>query len=599
MVQERQRKIYNGTPCNERPLLNPTRPENWPPKPKTPKELERWMVQTKGALLEWLTSARGRAQDSPCEKKISEYTKRFDNVWQGFESKTDMQTGTIYKRSDQIQMICVMEEQKQARKQLHESLATWHHYTEYKYAEASWEDFLFYQNVWNRKGFDPDQQFYITKIDRDIARRMAKKGEAKAFVTSRADEVAHRNPSASPSVDEPWFNKELVDDFFAKYYCEWRNHVIELYIKFKLGYRKHMPEVIDPEIAHRYSQSIRDTTNQSSERGRQRSSHLDAQFPRRKRKNPRAREVEERSVKKTRKAENDRSGSDMWEPIEWRLDDEACKRIQGEKELIYRKDPCTKALLPANHVLHHGCLETSFDWPTSFDSPAWGDSVSVTAIRRKYVFEKIPGAEDISDDKKMYKRNVEGKKIIKLDTRPRYRKVSAKRPRKVFTYGRNDDGTVVGRHRDGYWLGHWEDREIGEEEFEVTGNNIRTRLPARYCIENEFRILIVPAGDLPGFERLDIRPDRPEEGGKRAEWSASEEEDCVSANANFEWSATNNPDQADTRSEGEESGSSIFNRGDTSNDNDPGSEVEGDLFTLSYEEYLTTNRARKLLAQLE
>ena len=69
--------------------------------------------------------------------------------------------------------------------------------------------------------------------------------------------------------------------------------MIQLYTMFKLGYRKRIPEVVGPEIAHRYSRPPRETTNQTLPQGKLLHEHLKERFPRKRRKVLDPEEVEE------------------------------------------------------------------------------------------------------------------------------------------------------------------------------------------------------------------------------------------------------------------------------------------------------------------
>lgn len=557
-------------------------------------QLETWISNTRDALYIWLQQACDRAEDGPSKTAIASRTKSTDEVWAKFESKTDVQTGTIYEESEQQEMLESMKEEATAHRKVHDKLVTYHRHVERMCAESSWEDFLYYQNVWNRKDFNPFNEFYMTKADRVIQEAQIKKQKKKAAAKENNEKPKNNEDRSKAEVAQ--FLKKLpprpvlrVSEAETKrlyVHCRlWRNHMIQLYTKHKLAYRKRMPSTIEPDKAHRYSQPPRGTVNKALDSGKQRSTHLELRFPRRKRVVLDTSEVEEHYPKKSKLRENDKIGEEGWECISFELDDEACKRLQHEKEAKNRKDPLTQALRPVDHVLHHGSMDTSFNWPTSFDNPEEGGRIAMTTMRKRYIFENTPCAKDNNDDRTTDMTDGVCRKLRKIQKAPRYKRAVEKKTGIMFYYDSNADGTVVGRDSSGSWMGKWKEGNIEVEKgFETNNKRERIRLPDRYSFQNEFQVHNKGVEDLPNIDLQEFRANRPEEGGQGHELSADEADDYVETNKHFRLSGNNHPTEVESGlGNGENvrwSSAPVID----SNSHDSESDDEGDLFTLSYNE---------------
>jgi nitrogen regulatory protein PII-like uncharacterized protein len=136
----------NNSPSTPR-LINPTLPKNWPPEPSTPAEFASWLALTKAALQKWLTEAAAAAQDSIIENVIRDYTGEAGKRWEPFEHQTDVETGQIYDKTQRSAMKTAVEAERKQRANLHKQHKTWRKFAEHRYAQAAWEDFLYYQNV--------------------------------------------------------------------------------------------------------------------------------------------------------------------------------------------------------------------------------------------------------------------------------------------------------------------------------------------------------------------------------------------------------------------------------------------------------------------
>lgn len=157
------------------------------------------------------------------EKKIQALHEEADREWSNHRSQTDVQTGKMYSPAARKRLMDFSKNAIKRRKDLHESLATLSKHHEFIHAQWAWEDFLYYQNVWNRKN-DQDKAYTET---------YAKKMEWERI-----------NEGGNIAV--------------------WRKKIAALFREFSVGYRLRIPEVVGPENAHRYTQAPRGTTPQAS-----------------------------------------------------------------------------------------------------------------------------------------------------------------------------------------------------------------------------------------------------------------------------------------------------------------------------------------------
>ena len=570
---------------------NPLRPENWPANPTTEAEFERWMTETRNALHAWLDDAKHRLHDDEAAAKaIRESDSSTEALWARYEPSTDLETGTIHNRTDLRAMHAAMKADSVRRKEVHDKYEGWHWHVVRKFATMAWEDFLYYQNVWNRRYFDANARYYETKMERTEAEKQEKKEKAK--LKSKHGPV-------------------LTQDDFWSLFNAWLANVIELYTRFQLAYRKRMAATIGPAEAHRYSQPSRGTTSEKLPMSQARHEHLEVRFPRQKRK--RGKDTagdnltpEERYPPRSEIDEDKRREQlGQMEPIAWQLDGEAVQREKTriESDGKYKKAQnyqATMDLLPAGHVLHHGSLETSFDWPTSFDGEDGGTQIGLTMNKKEYIYE---GDEDVEgmDPKDLEKRRDATGKVRKVEPKPRYKKIPVGKPQLVdeFEHDLNDDGTVVGRDR---WTGEWPGRtvkkRVQEMDFESIGRNKRTTLPSRFLMRRRFQVRLIELRALEGTRRGII-----EEKNKMDEISDDEQDDCTKNNMNYPWSGNANPHQvgdwSDSREDGGAAGTGI-----PGDDDDEESDDDGDLFKQSYEECSGTTecpkrkRARQIHARM-
>jgi hypothetical protein len=595
--------VAPGAVGAERELVNPSRDHNWPPEPTTAAELEDWMTATQAALRRWLTDSRERATeiskdfDDPdtSRSKISAFTAECDADWTGWEPQIDIQTGTIFEGDRQREMKDAIAELDRRRTALHQQHATWRKHIEYTYAQACWEDFFYYQNAWNRKSLRPgvvyaespaDQQAIRKRTQLDAAKaRLAKlrydaglpaedekdEEEPEIEVTTKANgQIGIRGTANAHTL------KRIKPGSFKDYYFKWRDHMIRLYRHFRIGYRKRIPAVVGPSIAHRYSQPPRGTTPQELLRYRMRYNYLEERFPRKKRKVIDVAEVEEtRRTNTQRRRDRELGDRNGMEPIAWRLDEVACQRLRNEKEGRHQHDPDKILLLPDDHILHHGCLETSFDWPTSFDSLDWGNNIAQTAITRNNALqestdEEVSGAEDSTHKRKApvrHRLDAGGIPVEKREKKPRYAVQLVPQMGETSTHDTWEDGSVMGRDvRTGEWKGTSRREVVHKERFATDYNGNRIQVDPKPILKVEYHTWVQ--------NNAPLRPTRLQKHQVRHivnQLSDDEDEGCVDGNANFGRSGNMNPDNVGRQKDPSEDG-----EGETDDD--------GDLFKRSYDE---------------
>ncbi|KAI4606384.1 hypothetical protein J4E80_010136 [Alternaria sp. BMP 0032] len=603
-------------------LSNPTLVENWPPEPVTDAQFQEWLTKTREALLAWLTQSTLAAQDATTREAINKHNKTSKQKWEDLIAPIAFdERGDAIAKKDKELLVKKRTPAKAASTKAHGPHQMWRKFIEHRYAQASWEDFLYYQNVWNRRFLSPDKDYAETDAEKLAIKAMKKhRKAANADNDDSEDEVlplkANGPDKRKPSNGTPGqlVIKAMSNDresAFYEPYMAWRNHMIRLYKRFRLAYRKRAPAVIEPDVAHRYSQPPRGTTPQQLRRFKRRYKHLEERFPRRRRQVIDLNEVEEEyrpEVKRQKDKELQRKGGMM--DITWRINKTAYQRKQTktDKDSGFSDNPLTLALLPADHVPHHGSTETSFNWPTSFDSPNWGTTKSVTLIQRDFQYEKVadkdPDDNDNNDNDNAagqpnrkptpYKTDASGHRIKKLDPTPRYQKEYRVEQENIFIHDRLPNNEVAGRDRHGKWIGRFEMSDVRNEYLAEDSAGNRILLPPRYMTRNKFKTRLEDMGGV----RM-TRSRRHVDRGIMEEISGDEDEGWVASNANFPRSGNVNPDllgnpwASNLDSDGE--GEGVGYPGDSDDDD---SDDDGDLFAESYRECSespATRRARLLL----
>ena len=145
----------------------PIHPDNWLPSPNTQAEFEEWILKTTQALKAWLEATQSNfIRENEVVKAFDALNDRIAGAWAKHEPKTDVQTGTM-ERKDKQRMRAAMKTLKNEKDKFHKLHRTWYWHVERKHAHMAWEDFLYYQNVWNRRYLDPSKTFYLTARERE------------------------------------------------------------------------------------------------------------------------------------------------------------------------------------------------------------------------------------------------------------------------------------------------------------------------------------------------------------------------------------------------------------------------------------------------
>ncbi|KAJ4985165.1 hypothetical protein SVAN01_09301 [Stagonosporopsis vannaccii] len=512
----------------EESISNPTDDRNWPREPTTLIELGTdWIPATRKALLTWLQETASRVMRASDAHQIKTHEDSIKREWDKWKRHADLETG-ILPTATNTAYNQAMQPLLDNLAKVYEDMNANDRHVEHVLAQAAWEDFLYYQNEWNRRRLGKDSDYFETAAE-------ARKARAKATSSAPAD-------VSGSDIKTP-----------DQMYATWRDCMITRYTRFRLGSRESVPDSVGPEIAHRFSQPPRGTTPLKQRHYRFRHRRLNLMFP---------------GCAGRVSNERDCSGSS------WTVDHRAFALEKEISDQGYLDNPKTKRLLPKDHVLHHGVLESSFDWPTSFDATEWGNFIAVTAVRRKYVYDIEQRQASDGHMKRCYKRDEQNRRIRRME-KVGYKKTKQGKEIAVFIHNLNEDGSVKGRDRDGNWVG-----QEGTALVDEYTNDPRYELPqpdTRYCSMNEFKIVVIPSK----WPRA-TRYQRHEQANESAngeqcvdQLSDTEAPDCIKSNVNFCRSGN-------VKSHSGTSGVVEVSPGDESASSDDDSDDEEDPFTQSY-----------------
>lgn len=186
---------------------------------KTQDELNAWMLRAQSSLQQHLESCRQKAQAQAIADDIHKWTKALDEEWRtNWVAESYVQTGEIYDRDTLDSMLDAMRPGEEARSGYHSKNETTQWHTRFQAAQSYWEDFLYYQNQWNRR---------IRK---------------------------HRSLGTA-----------------------WAKLLVRLYNKWEFGARDAIPETIGADQLHRYPEGIRSSSSRPTLKREQ---HLREKFPR-------------------------------------------------------------------------------------------------------------------------------------------------------------------------------------------------------------------------------------------------------------------------------------------------------------------------------
>ena len=198
--------------------------------PATAAQMEAWMGETRAHLLEYLTWCYHRSHVTSKRIAIERARKSEGDEWDRWVGLADVQTGEIYEDAQRTQMMSAMSVHHNVLMGLYEG-------DSYGDAQEFWEDFLYYQNPWNRRGTGADDEVYKGLTPPQLI-QMMRKSAARPFQL-------------------------------------WRLCLVSLYDFFRIGCREDVKGLVDAAHVHRYPEPVV-RAQESNERRRQ---HLEEKFP--------------------------------------------------------------------------------------------------------------------------------------------------------------------------------------------------------------------------------------------------------------------------------------------------------------------------------
>ncbi|OAL53756.1 hypothetical protein IQ07DRAFT_503141 [Pyrenochaeta sp. DS3sAY3a] len=542
---------------------------------------EEWMRKMKKELLSWLKSAKNRARDKNVASELEKFTRNCDSSWKKYEPLCDIQTGKIYDPVKQKELQTLVEKEQEDRSQIYAKHEVYFKELDFMLAQSAWEDFLYYQNAWNRRfGKNPATKDLYDVTDAE----MKEKDEMRAVAQQlgKVEGQTRRDPRKAP----PYGRVLEEGDQFEKHYAVWRNHIISVFRKFKLGYRQETPNRVGPQTAHRYSQTVRNSSRMTTPDYLKRKTHLNDRFPPQRRIPFIPGNVEEihtdpwftdilKYAKPNQLVPNDAQPD--------------VKRFQALRESYERKQSKSSiaSLRENGHVLHHGFTESSWDWPTSYESRDWGNEFAIVGVKRTPVFQEEENQEEenapaSTSTQVRYKLDQNKNPIPKVDTQKRYKMKSTSKPSQVFHLQTNNDGTVAGRDRRLRWRGTLGDGVVFVEDFELDEKNQRIPLDSLPIQRIEYSTAIVTPGSPPLTRRERLEQ-------QYLQYEHSEDEDASFVPLDPNWSRSGN--MKINASEVEEGSGGEAEDG-PSGDSD--SDSDRDLFRQSYKKAVSTRKAKAL-----
>lgn len=577
--------------------------------PRTKKEFVEWMKKTQQKLQLWLEEATKRARDEEVARKLDEFTRKSKSSWDKYEALCDIQTGEIYDPGEHKALQTLVETERDERKAIHQQHHVHPKQKDFMFAQSAWEDFLFYQNVWNRRfGWNPRGTakfkgtcYTETEAEKREVKEMEKRAkELGKFPCEPAKEPPHDPPgdgdanTADPGfdTDEVHGDDQLYVDELQQYFDDWTQHIISVFRKFKVGYRQCMPDSVGPQETRRYTQSIRNNTRMTTQDYLKRKAHLQDRFPGQRGVDYIPGNIEEIHTNPCARIILKYTRPDQLVRNDAQPDTEG---FQAVRESYEREQPKSSiaSLRENGHVLHHGFTERSRDWPTSYESPDWGNEFAIVGVKHTPVFQEEENQEENSapaftSTQVRYKLNQNKNPIPKLETRKRYKLKSTSKPGQVFQHQMNDDGTVAGRHREKGWPGTVVDGIVTVESFELDEKNQRILLDSSPVTRIEYSTAIVTWGS-PALTRRE----RIEQKGLENEHSEDEDANFVPLDPNWARSGNMNPNASEAEG-GSGDGAEPNRDGDEAEDvpsGDSDSDSDHDRFRQSYRMAVSTRMA--------
>ena len=160
-------KIPPIIPTDENPGSSappdPCLEKNWGDPPETLEEMLDWMRKTEAALLKYLTYCTHKAHKQPEFDQIRDHDRAIDAEWANWERETDIQTGEIYEDARRQEMFDIMRPMYRSRKDIQGNTKVDGNESHYalQWALGAYEDFLYYQNDWNRRRKRPSGYSWV------------------------------------------------------------------------------------------------------------------------------------------------------------------------------------------------------------------------------------------------------------------------------------------------------------------------------------------------------------------------------------------------------------------------------------------------------
>ncbi|XPS92618.1 hypothetical protein M3J09_002004 [Ascochyta lentis] len=300
---------------------DPAAPGNWKDiEPQSEEEMRDYMQRERNLILRFLLYWEKKAFDEETKIQKEQHENALKTEWAKWEPYTSIQNGEIHDQELKQKMLkgmgSVYRESKPPSSDTKMRASS-----EYRDAQCLWEDFLYFQNAWNRR------RFHIQEDEKKP------------------------QPESKPRTKTKKKEKEKLKKEVA-----WRDNLIRLYTKWNIGDRSKLPESgLGPEQLHMYSDNIRHTAKNG------RLSHLQEHFPISElRLNSEAIEKRREEVERIRK-----------------------EKEKAQKDTIDTRKYAVVEKLPEGHQPYFTITERSLPWQykgrrihTSWESSTWAPAIA-------------------------------------------------------------------------------------------------------------------------------------------------------------------------------------------------------------------------------
>ncbi|KAF1957096.1 hypothetical protein CC80DRAFT_547812 [Byssothecium circinans] len=203
-----------------------------------------WMEDTKALLLENLKFWHDAVEDGNAARELKKLNGEKERIWKKWDEEIDIETGTIWDPVKSEAMKQQLEGVEIKIRAVHKKEDTWRKHYLYSKAQHAWEDFLYYQNEWNRRA----------------SSKYREEGYEPYYTASSTTEYDYT------------ISKETVAE--KQDYLTWLYRITHAFEIYGVGKRTNVPEILSIDDLTRYPDNIRNTTRQKN-----RQNHLDKSFP--------------------------------------------------------------------------------------------------------------------------------------------------------------------------------------------------------------------------------------------------------------------------------------------------------------------------------